>query len=81
MYSERLLNPPVVYTTDRSKAVVPIDVVLILCSFVVYTTRHFMFGLALLFVYVFVFSCPFSILITLLGEEGASLCVYRAFVC
>ena len=31
-----------------------------------------MFGLALLFVYVFV--CPFSILITLLGEEGAGLC-------
>ena len=28
-----------------------------------------MFGLVLLFVYVF--SCPFSILITLLGEEGA----------
>ena len=26
-------------------------------------------------------SCPFSILITLLGEEGAGLCAYRAFVC
>ena len=38
-----------------------------------------MFGLALLFVYVFF--CPFSILITLLGEEGAGLCAYRAFVC
>ena len=37
-----------------------------------------MFGLALLFVYVFY--CPFSILITLLGEEGAGLCAYRAFV-
>ena len=36
-----------------------------------------MFGLALLFV---LFS-PFSILITLLGEEGAGLCAYRAFVC
>ena len=24
--------------------------------------------------------CPFSILITLLGEEGAGLCAYRAFV-
>ena len=23
--------------------------------------------------------CPFSILITLLGEEGAGLCAYRAF--
>ena len=38
-----------------------------------------MFGFALLFVYVFF--CPFSILITLLGEEGAGLCAYRAFVC
>ena len=32
------------------------DVVLILCSSVVYTTRRFMFGLALLFVYVFLLS-------------------------
>ena len=38
-----------------------------------------MFGLALPFAYV-VF-CPFSILIVLLGEEGAGLCAYRAFVC
>ena len=37
-----------------------------------------MFGLALLFVDFF---CHFSILITLLGEEGAGLCAYRAFVC
>ena len=38
-----------------------------------------MFGLALLFVYEFF--RPFSILITFLGEEGASLCACRAFVC
>ena len=38
-----------------------------------------MYGLALLFV--FVFLCPFSILITLLGEEGAGLCVYCESVC
>ena len=37
-----------------------------------------MFGLALLFVYVFF--CPFSILITLPGEEVALLRAYRAFV-
>ena len=37
-----------------------------------------MFGFALLFVCVFF--CPFSILITLPGEEGAGLCAYRAFV-
>ena len=27
------------------------------------------------------FFCPFSILINLLGVEGAGLCAYRAFVC
>ena len=42
-------KPPVVYTTDRSKAVV-------LSSYVVYTTRRFMFVLVLLFVYVFILS-------------------------
>ena len=26
-------------------------------------------------------SLPFSIFITLLGEEGAGICAYRAFVC
>ena len=29
----------------------------------------------------FCFFCPFGILIALLGEEGAGLCVCRAFVC
>ena len=38
-----------------------------------------MFGLAQLFVYVFL--QPFSILITLFGKEGAGLCAYRAFIC
>ena len=38
-----------------------------------------MLCLALLFVYVFF--RPFSILITLFGEEGAGPCAYRAFVC
>ena len=38
-----------------------------------------MFGLALFVFYVCF--CPFSIMITLLGEEGAGLCAYRAFVC
>ena len=65
------------YTTDRSKAVVPM--LFLFCVAVVYTTRHFMFGLALLFLNVLF--CPFSILIILLGEEGAGLCAYPAFVC
>ena len=38
-----------------------------------------MFGLALIFVYMFFY--PFSILITLLAEEGARFSAYRAFVC
>ena len=54
--------------------------VLILCRFVVYTTSASCFK---------VFPCslsscfviPFSIVITSLGEEGAGLCAYRAFVC
>ena len=36
------LNSPVVYATDRSKVVVPM-LVLILCSFVVYTMGRLMF--------------------------------------
>ena len=41
-----------------------------------------MFGLAMLFVYLpLCFYCPFSILITLLGEEGTGLSANRAFVC
>ena len=37
-----LLNPLIVYDTDRSKAVIPV-LFLILCSFVVYTTGRLMF--------------------------------------
>ena len=48
------------------------DVVLILCSYVVYTARCFIS---------MCFFCPFSLLITYPGEEGAGLCAYRAFVC
>ena len=53
---------------------------LYLCGFLVYTTGNFMFK-------VFMCSCSscfgilFSIVITLLGEKGASLCASRAFAC
>ena len=57
--------PPVVYSTDRSKAVVPV-LSLTLCCFVVYSTRRFL--------------RPFSIAITLLGEERANLSAFRTFV-
>ena len=39
---KNIFKPPVVYVTDRSKAVVPV-LFLILCSFVVYTTGRLMF--------------------------------------
>ena len=45
---------------------------------IIYTAGRFMFGLALCFVCVSFVLC--SILITLLGEEGAGLCASRAFV-
>ena len=72
------LNPPVVYTTDPSKAVVPM---------------LFLFGVALSFTLrgasclvlpcslTKCFFCLLSILIVLLGEEGADLCAYHPFVC
>ena len=69
---------PVVYVTDRSKAVVPV---------------LFLFCVALWFILCgascfkvlpcSLSSCfiPFSIVITSLWEEGASICASRAFVC
>ena len=68
------LNPPVVYSTDRSKAVVP-GVSLTLCCFVVYSTRRFVVCLSLCH-FVLVFFSPFNIAITSLGEESA----FRTFV-
>ena len=63
---KRALNPLVVYSTDRSKAVVPVSV--LLCCFVVYSTRRFVLCLTLCY-FVLVFFSPFSIAITSLGEE------------
>ena len=61
------LNPPVVCSTDRSKEVVPVLVLLLVAlSFRV----SFCSG---------VFS-PFSIAITSLGEERANLSAFRTFV-
>ena len=72
------LNPPVVYSTDRSKAVVPL-LVLLLCCFVVYSTRRFVVCLTMCH-FVLVFFSPFSIAITSLGEERANLSAFRTFV-
>ena len=50
-----------------------------LCCFVVYSTRRFVLCLALCY-FVLVFFCPFSIAITSLGEERASLGAFCTFV-
>ena len=69
---------PVVYATDRAKALVPV-----LFSFCV-ALRFILRGVSCLVLPCSLSSCfvsPFIIVITSLGEEGASLCVSRAFVC
>ena len=71
------LNPPVVYSADRSKAVVPMLVTL--CCFVVYSTRRFVVCLTMCH-FVLAFFSPFSIAITSLGEERANLSAFRTFV-
>ena len=68
---------PVVCSTDRSKAVVP--VLLTPCCFVVYSTRQFIVCLSVCY-FVLVFFSPFSIAITSLGEERANLNAFRTFV-
>ena len=57
-----------VCSTDRSKAVVPVLVLL----FVVYSTRRFVVCLSVCH-FVLVFFSPFSVAITSLGEERANL--------
>ena len=66
-----------VYSTDRSKAVVPASVTL--CCFVVYSTRRFVLSLSLCY-FVIVFFSPFSIAIISLGEERANLSAFRTFI-
>ena len=56
------------------------DVILILCGFVVFTTRRFMLSLILRHVLMF-FSVLFRFVITSLREEGAGLYPSRACVC
>ena len=72
------LNPPVVYSTDRSKAVVPV-LVLLFVAVVVYSTRRFLVCLTMCH-FVLVFFSPFSIAITSLGEERANLSAFRTLV-
>ena len=62
-----------VYSTDRSKAVVPVLVLL------VYSMRRFVLCLTLCY-FVLVFFSPFSIAITSPGEERAKLSAFCTFV-
>ena len=71
------LNPPVVCSTDRSKAVVPVLVLLFVA--LVYSTRRFVVCLSVCH-FVLVFLSPFSITITSLWEERANLSAFRTFV-
>ena len=67
-----------VYSTDRSKEVVPV-LVLLFCCFVVYSTRRFVVCLSMCH-FILVFYSPFSIAITSLGEERANHSAFRTIV-
>ena len=72
------LNPPVVYSTGRSKAVVPLLVLLFVALwFIQRGDLLYVFPCDILF---FFFFSPFSIAITSLGEERANLSAFRTFV-
>ena len=64
-----------VYSTDRSEAVVPVFVLL----FVAYSTRRFVLCLALCY-FVLVFFSTFGVAVASLEEEEADLGAFRAFV-
>ena len=70
-------NPPVVYSTERSKAVVPVLVLFFVALWFILRGDLFY---VLHCVILFVFFSPFSIAITSLEEEGACLGAFRTFV-
>ena len=72
------LNPPVVCSADRSKAVVPVLVLLLVALwFILQGNLLCVFPCVILFL---CFFSPFSIAITSLGEERANLSTFRTFV-
>ena len=72
------LNPPVVCSTDRSKAVVPVLVLLLVALWFI-LRGDFVVCLSVCH-FVLVFFSPFNIAITSLGEERANLSAFRTFV-
>ena len=72
------LNPPVVCSTDRSKAVVPVLVLLFVALwFILRGDLLYVFPCVVLFL---CFSVLFSIAITSLGEERANLSAFRTII-
>ena len=71
-------RPPVVYSTDRSKAVVPVLVLLFGALWFILYTRRFDVCLILCH-FVLVFFSHFSIAITSIGEVRANLSAFRTF--
>ena len=71
------LNTPMVYSTDRSKAVVRVLVLLFVALW--FILRGNLLCLTMCN-FVLVFFSPFSIVITSLGEERANLSAFRTFV-
>ena len=71
------LNSPVVYSTDRSKAVVPVLVLFFVALWFILRDLLYVFPCVILFL---CFSSPFSIAITSLGEERANLSAFHTFV-
>ena len=69
------INPPVVYSTDRSKAVVPVLVLLFVALWFILRGDLFC-----VLPCVISFFSPFSIAITSLGEERTNLSAFRTFV-
>ena len=67
------LNPPVVYSTDRSKVVVPVLVLLFVALW--FILRGDLFYVLPCVILLLAFISPFSIAITSLGEERANLFV------
>ena len=71
------LNSMVVYSTDRSKAVVP--VLVLLFGALWFILRGDLLYILTLCHFVLVFFSPFSIAVTSLGEERANLSTFRMF--
>ena len=72
------LNPPVVYSTDSSKVVVLVLVLLYVALWIILRGDSF-YVLPCVILFLCFFS-PFSIAITSLGEERGNLRAFRTFV-